>query len=203
MGIIIDRNTGGSYTGDVFSLIILEGVLCGIMQKRVLKPTSYTEVKCDWCDKSISSGSACCPYCGHAGPAFEWKNNPKKISFKITPHVLNGFATFYVQLIAKWVGSDGMDLSAYYCTEFYERDSTKDYLLEIEVPQNAHVSVSLKMVIPRGGDDPDETCYFPPMDEKKTVISEPGMYEIVLCKKPKKGWLITKYIDAFKINRIG
>lgn len=174
------------------------------MEKRVLKPVFKSSgVNCDWCDKSISPRAACCPYCGHPGPGLEWKNNPKKISFKITPQVPNKYWIFHINLFAKWSVSNGMVLGADYSTAFYSKDNFKDYLLEIEVPPNAHVSVSAKIVIPGFGDDFDETRYLPPMDEQKTVISEPGMYEIVLCKKPQKGWLITKYIDAFKINRIG
>lgn len=203
MGVIIDRNTGRSYNGDVFSLIILKGVLGSIMEKRVLKPTFYTEVKCDWCDKSISPRAACCPYCGHPGPGLEWKNNPKKISLKFTPPVLGNMCCFHVGLNAEWSISNGSVLHAVYHTEFYQSNSLKDYLLEIEALPNAHVSVHLRMEDDDPRDDFGGTFFYPPMNEQGAIITEPGMYEIVLCKIAKKGWFITKYIDAFKINRIG
>lgn len=174
------------------------------MEKRVLKPVfNSSGVNCDWCDKSISPRAACCPYCGHPGPGLEWKNNPKKISFKITPQVPNKWWIFYINLIVEWSVSNEMVLGASCSTAFYSRDSLKDYLLEIEVPPNAHVSVNLNIVIPGSGDDFDTTLYLLPTDKQKAEISEPGIYEIVLDKVPKAIWFKTTFKDTFTINRIG
>lgn len=174
------------------------------MEKMILEPYFIPKgVNCAWCDKGISPRAACCPYCGHPGPGLEWKNNPKKISFKITPQVPNKWWTFYIKLFAEWSVLNGKVIGAEYSTAFYSTDSFKDYLLEIEVPPNAHVSVSAKIDIPGSGDDFGETLYLLPTDEQKTVISEPGIYEIVLYKVPKIIWFKTKFEDAFTINRIG
>ncbi|MDY4488370.1 MAG: hypothetical protein SPE18_10040 [Candidatus Limivicinus sp.] len=159
---------------------------------------------CFWCDEAVSIYALCCPHCGHPGPGLAWKENLKKISFRIAPQKRNMLSwNPLLSLCVKWSDSNGKVFSDIYETNFGPEAYSKDYLAEIEVPANAHVSASMTIYIEGRGDDFGETLYLLPTDEQKTVISEPGIYEIVLDKVPKAIWFKTTFKDAFTINRIG
>ena len=175
------------------------------LKKKELFDSSPRKVKCSWCRKDIELGALCCPYCNHDGPAAPWENNPKHFSFILHPEKIHKAWTLHFELRVAWVDSCGQQCYRTFTASLNGKvlNTSIEYLMEIDVPENSQITVYMDKLCPGSGDDFDTTIGYSPKNGQWPVLSSPGKYKVEMYKEAYKRFLITHYKTVFSVDRIG
>lgn len=158
-------------------------------------------VHCSWCRKNIDIDALCCPHCHHDGPSLPWKKELKHFSFELYLGKERIIWLRYFDLSVSWEDSCGQKMTKHFSHPFDKKTMTSDgssgYLMEIDVPANAHITVSVYNM-----NRDNEKSFYQTRDGLPVVLSDSGKYAITMFTEVESRLLIPHHITYISVNRI-